>query len=278
MSYSIFNDTMVEMSWPEVEKAINKGAVVLFPTGVIEEHGPHMSLGVDTYLSYLVCKLVKNELKNRGIESLIAPPFYWGINNVTGSFPGSFTIKTDTMKCIIRDILTCLKRWGVNYVFIINWHDDYLHCRTLYEALKETRSEIKIEVYFIISDILAKRLDIKEDDEAVLIYKMPSPKKPRQTLDIHAGAGETSVMVQYFPEEVNTQVAMKLKNSDIDFKDFTIWRKGWENARKLTPLGYLGNPSDFSNKKGKQFINHICTNTSNLIELTLKENKKQSKK
>jgi len=57
MSYSIFDETMVDMPWPDVEKAIEQGAISLLPTGVIEEHGPHMSLGVDTYCSYLLCKL-----------------------------------------------------------------------------------------------------------------------------------------------------------------------------------------------------------------------------
>lgn len=37
MGYSIFDETMVDMAWPEVEKASREGAIVLFPTGVIEE-------------------------------------------------------------------------------------------------------------------------------------------------------------------------------------------------------------------------------------------------
>lgn len=32
MSYSIFHGTMVDMAWPETEKAIKEGALILFPT------------------------------------------------------------------------------------------------------------------------------------------------------------------------------------------------------------------------------------------------------
>ena len=60
--YSIFHETMVDLSWPQVEKAAKDGAIILFPATVIEEHGPAMSLGVDTYMSYLRCKLVRREL------------------------------------------------------------------------------------------------------------------------------------------------------------------------------------------------------------------------
>ena len=88
MGYSIFDDTMVDMNWLEVEKAAEEKAIVLLPTGVIEEHGPHMGLGVDTYCGYLLCKVTRKRLEDKGIRTLIAPPYYWGINNATGSFPG----------------------------------------------------------------------------------------------------------------------------------------------------------------------------------------------
>ena len=49
MGYSLFDETMVDMAWPEIEKAAQEGAIVLLPTGVIEEHGPHMGLAMDIY-------------------------------------------------------------------------------------------------------------------------------------------------------------------------------------------------------------------------------------
>ena len=63
--YSIFQETMADMTWQEVEKAAEEGAVILLPTAVIEEHGPHMGCGVDTYLAYQACKLARRELGRR---------------------------------------------------------------------------------------------------------------------------------------------------------------------------------------------------------------------
>lgn len=76
--YSIFDGTMADMTYLEIEKAAREKAIVLFPVGVIEEHGPHMPLGVDTYGAYVQTKAVKEELEKKGIKTLIAPPFYWG--------------------------------------------------------------------------------------------------------------------------------------------------------------------------------------------------------
>lgn len=57
MGYSIFEKTMADMTWQEVEKASKENQIVLFPLGVIEEHGPHLPLGTDSYWSYASCKL-----------------------------------------------------------------------------------------------------------------------------------------------------------------------------------------------------------------------------
>src|SRR3989339_2117368 len=160
MGYSIFDETMVDMAWQEIEKAVEAGAIVLLPTGVIEEHGPHMGLGVDTYCSYLVCKLTRRKLEAKGIKTLITPPYYWGVNNATGSFPGSFTVRKETMKHLLWDILASLKRWGVTTVFNINWHGDREHNVAILEAVKEARIDTGIRAYCLIDDHRAKRFGL----------------------------------------------------------------------------------------------------------------------
>ena len=150
MGYSIFEETMVEMNWNEIDKASKDGAIVLLPMGVIEEHGPHMCLGVDIYLSYIQCRLIKQRLVTAGIQTLIAPPFYWGINNVSGDFPGSFTSRKETVKAVIYDILASLKRWGFNYVFGINLHGDKEHCVTLMEGFNEVRIGTGIRAHYVL--------------------------------------------------------------------------------------------------------------------------------
>lgn len=49
---NIFSDTMSEMTYKQIEKLVEQDAIVLFPVGIIEEHGPHLPLGTDIYLAY----------------------------------------------------------------------------------------------------------------------------------------------------------------------------------------------------------------------------------
>ena len=56
---------------------------------MIEQHGPHLPTGTDVYIPSARLRAVKTLLAAEGIESLIIPPFYWGVNVVSASFPAS---------------------------------------------------------------------------------------------------------------------------------------------------------------------------------------------
>lgn len=86
-------NTMAYMNWEEIKEAGEQKVPILFPLGVIEEHGPHLPLASDIIWSNFICKEVKNALAKRGKNVLIAPPYYFGVNHCTGAFPGSFSLK-----------------------------------------------------------------------------------------------------------------------------------------------------------------------------------------
>ena len=45
-----------ELTAADLREKAQAGAVVLLPVGSIEQHGPHLPVGVDTFLSEGVCK------------------------------------------------------------------------------------------------------------------------------------------------------------------------------------------------------------------------------
>ena len=212
--YSIFHQTMVDMPWPAIKKAAEEGAIVLLPVAVIEEHGPHMGLGPDVYLTYLLSKLTRQALEARGIKTLIAPPYYWGINASTGSFPGSFSVRADTMKAVLYDIHESLRGWGFKYVFTLNLHGDPTHRGVLADGIQKARDGLGIGAYLAVVD---------------------APPFPGSSLldesitDVHAGAYETGQMAAEFPMEVNTELVKTL-----------------ETSYGFQPWGYYGDPAKFA--------------------------------
>jgi creatinine amidohydrolase len=271
MGHSIFDDTMVVMNWVEIEKAIKAGAIVLLPSGVLEEHGPHMSLASDIYYSCTVLKLVRVHLEAKGIQSLVGPPHYWGINNVTGSFPGSFTVRKETLKAMVFDILSSFQRWGVNYVFVLDVHGDRNHRNALLEAIREARIGMGIRAYSILPFEVARRLGLEGSEDYVLVEsEVGEVKRFSSYADVHAGASEVSFMHRYFPSEVNVELARTLKPTELSSEEWRRWAQGWSDARQVTPLGYNGDPAAIDIALVQELTENEAKNVAGVIEALVK--------
>ena len=267
---NIFEETMAHMTYVQVEEAAREGTIVLFPIGVIEEHGPHLPLAVDIYGSYLQSRAVKSELKKRGIKSLIAPPFYWGINIATGSFGGSFTCREETMISVLSDTMGSLKNWGFHQIFFINHHMDGRHTKALDKVIQKARTEIGIETYWIMDQFFVKRLGFKGDEPYLLIHKSLLPSDPTSPyLNIHAEGYETSFMWYYLPELVNLEVWKILRPTNLSLDDLLVWKKGGMEARKVTPLGYFGDPTTASPERGREEIEAYGRTAAGVIKAFL---------
>jgi creatinine amidohydrolase len=267
--YSIFEGTMADMTYPQIEKAAKEKAIVLFPTGVIEEHGPAMPLGTDTYEAYINAKLVKAQLEKKGIQTLIAPPFYWGINSETGSFGGSFHSREETVISVLWDAMASLKRWGFENVFFVNQHNGADHIRAILRAVQKARVDTGIRAYFILDGGLAKRLGFTGKEPYILIPKS-TPQPPSKYVEVHAGGREMSMMWYYFPELVDLEIWKTLKSTDLTSQDLDVWRRGWEEARKVMPQGFFGDPTTATLEGGKNSMEEIGKRFAELIEVFLK--------
>lgn len=273
MGYSIFHGTMADMTYREIEKAAEQKLPVLFPIAVIEEHGPHLCLGTDAYLTYSLSSYVKKGLSDLGIESLIVPPFYWGINAATDGFAGSFTVRPETMTAMLCDILECLKKWGFERIFLLNFHGDLKHSVTILEAVRRAYEELAVGAYFVLPDFFLRRAGIPEAKPYMLIQrdKGNGAEAPPEYADIHAGGFETSLMLKDFPELVDIELARTLGPSRTTWEQLKVWTQGGEKARELTPLGYCGNPSDISMEKARAFESEMAETIPGVIRDFLKQ-------
>ena len=176
----------------EVKTAAEENSLVLLPIGVIEEHGPHMCLGADTYLAYHRSLALKQKLESMQIKTVIAPPVYWGVMQLTetGAFPGSFIISSSTMKALLADIFSNLQQWGFKHFYCVNHHCDRIHRKSLREAIDESKEKLGLVFY---NDREQQDRENAPDDKQFITGKLFEP-------DFHAGASETSAMLYYYPE------------------------------------------------------------------------------
>ena len=266
--YSIFADTIADMTWPAVEAAAGRKALMLVPVAVIEQHGPHLPLATDTYGAYLLSVRIKAELADVGVEAVVAPPYYFGLNPTTGMFPGSLTVERETMVAILAQILFNYAEWGFERQFVLNHHGDPTHNDAIMEAIRSARSRGVDAVYTMggfvrrfIEEAYTSAFDRPLPLPADALLQAPESEKTRSarerltrsTLHKHAEEYETSMIMRWYPDVLAPDPRVEnldpVLPSDEEFAG--ALREGmW---RKISPMGYVGDPSVARAETGEMY-------------------------
>jgi creatinine amidohydrolase len=249
--YSVFAETMADMTYPEVEAAARARAIVLWGLGVIEQHGPHLPLGTDVYIPSAVLRRVRAVLAARDRPSVIVPPFYWGVNAVTGQFPGTFHVRPEIMTELMLDVFASLKKDGFDNVFCLSGHGDIAHNRVIHAAVRLGRTRHGIASSIVLTPAAEARLTGGVPDPSVVVTRARD-EAPSKFLDIHAGEWETSQIWATYPDLVRRDIARALKSTDLGPNDLEVWRRGAEHARRTTPEGYFGDPAAADPERGQR--------------------------
>jgi creatinine amidohydrolase len=262
--YSIFHETMADMTFPDLVRAAADRAVVLWGLGVIEQHGPHLPLATDVYMPVALLRQVRHLLRAKGVNSVIMPPFYWGVNHVTGMFPGSFEVRPQLMIELMVDLIKSLKKDSFSTLFCVSGHGDALHNRTLLDGLRRGTDESGVKGYFVGDPAFFQRLGVDLADPC-LLPTAAEVERHSAYFDVHAGAFETSPMWAIYPDLVRTEILPTLKSTDFGPADMAEWRKGRGEALRKTPAGYLGDPAASDPEMGARIMAEHAALVANAI-------------
>lgn len=267
-------NTMAHMNWEEIKAAGEKKLPILFPLGVIEEHGPHLPLASDILWSNFICKEVQRTLRQKGKETLIAPPYYFGVNHCTGAFPGSFSLKPKTFELVLFEIFCNLNDFGFSEVYCFNYHGDPVHISSILNAIKRANTELNMKIKYVMEAMDLEMNGLKGNEDFLHVfapqYKMEwfegGDISEQGLLDIHAGAYETGLLYYMYPELVNVNLAKTLDSYSLTYEMLDKWMEGGNSTAEVVPLGYAGNPKGYEavNRIAKELlevqVNAICEN------------------
>jgi creatinine amidohydrolase len=243
----------------EVEQAAKSGAVVLWPISVIEQHSSFLPTGSDIYHSSELSRRIAAKLKDRGIESVILPNFFWGVNDVNGAYPGSIEVRPEIVVDLISDVLRSLKRQGFERVFCTSGHGDAAHNKAIYDGVSKARLNSGVDASFLTSLGLAKRLKLEPEDVALTLFDVPRAGPTSEYADVHAGRHETSAILAIAPDLVRQDQLPSLKPSNFGPEDLAEWRKGQEATVRKAPLGYVGDPASANASEGWDMFEEVST-------------------
>jgi creatinine amidohydrolase len=107
---------IADMNWMQVEKYLERDDRAVLPIGCTEQHA-YLSLATDSTLAERVAVEAAEPL---GIP--VFPVIPYGITPTFGAYPGTISMRVETLFAVVRDALDSLDRHGFKRVLIVNGH------------------------------------------------------------------------------------------------------------------------------------------------------------
>ena len=222
-----------EMTSKEIGASINKKSIAIFPIGAVEEHGPHLPLSTDSLQPEYVALEVAKKLGN----VFVLPIMKYGQCSSTRNFPGTISLRFETLQMIAEDVLGELHRTGFKNVVILSGHAGRLHMAAL-----------KLAAEHIIEKHDMKIMALSDYDIA---YSMKEIEIP--TDDGHAGMIETSRVMAIRPDLVKGTA----NPCHPEFPKYRVLR----DYEKYFPDGVMGDPQlatkEFGEKANRIIIDEL---------------------
>lgn len=239
-----------EMTWPEVRAAIDGGKRrVIVMLGAMEQHGPHLPIGTDTYLGYASGERLARRLG----DALVAPVVTLGYSAGHLPMAGTVSIEEATLEAVIVDVCRSLARHGFREIILLCSHGgNYRAIRNVLSRLREEHREIRIST-------------ITEFDEWLEHTKKFAAREglDMTRLGVHAAQGETSLMLAYRPDLVQMDKACEGFTGDASIR----WRsKVPPPMDTMSPTGILGDARGSTAGLGEKMFDERIERVARMIE------------
>ena len=110
-----------EMTREQAREAFAQGAMVVLPTGSIEQHGPHLPLMVDTHVVTHVARAAGERAAAR-VPLVVAPTVHYGVSHHHLAFAGTMSVTSQLYVETIKELVRCLYRHDVRKLVLLNGH------------------------------------------------------------------------------------------------------------------------------------------------------------
>jgi creatinine amidohydrolase len=229
-----------ELTTHALDQLDRSRAVIMLTVSPLEEHGPHLPLGVDAFAARHFAESVAERLvtERPGFTVVLAPTIYAG--SFAFDAPGTITVRQRVVRDTLVDYGDSLARAGFRYVFVANGHAGPGHLVALDEAAAIVSRRHRITMASLSGHLAWEFLrgGLLPQIEAELGRPLSAEERTALAEDSHGGLWETSFMLWLRPDLV-----------DPDFRALPPARYSiLERLRRDYPLrnggqGYHGHPA-----------------------------------
>ena len=237
----------MEMTWQDIAGAAGATArwIAVLPLAAVEQHGPHLPLGVDTYIAEAYLARVQKLLPT-DLPVTFLPVQRIGVSAEHLSFPGTLTLSAATAMAAWTELGESLARAGVRKLVLVTSHGG--NVATMESVARDLRTRL---------GMLAVTVGWHRFG-----YPDGAFSADEKRHGIHGGDIETSLMLAAQPATVRMDQAPNATPATIAMAGEFKWLGAYRPAgfawmtQDLNPTGAVGNATLASATKGEAALDH----------------------
>ncbi|MFH2111649.1 MAG: creatininase family protein [Candidatus Bathyarchaeota archaeon] len=236
---------LAQMTSPDIGVSIKKGFdTVVFAVGSNEQHGPCLPVSTDTVLGDALAKAVASKLG----KALKAPTVNVGCSEHHMRFPGTITLRKETLQNVISDYVSSLAQHGFKRIVVLPSHGgNFGPLGEIADELEAAHPGVEVLVY--------------HDLQAFVATLMKTSAKlgvSPEAAGAHAGESEVSMMLHVKGSLVKESMIPESRGYMGKF-DEEVTRRIFEHGiGALSPIGVLGDARGASANHGKRYVEDLA--------------------
>jgi creatinine amidohydrolase len=230
----------MDMSWGDLAGATTAGWIAVLPLAAVEQHGPHLPLGVDTFIAEAYLRKVRDILPP-DLPVTFLPVQRVGVSAEHLSYPGTLTLSAGTAIAAWTELGESVARAGVRKLVFVTSHGGNVAAMEL--AARDLRARL---------GMLAVTVGWHRFG-----YPDGAFSSDEKKHGIHGGDIETSLMLAVAPETVRLGEARRAVPETVAMAREFKWLGAYRPAgfawmtQDLHPSGAIGDATLAKAGKGE---------------------------
>lgn len=221
---------LAELSGPAATAALTADSVIVLPTGAIEHHGPHLPLNTDALLAEALATAAVERAAASGLDLWILPTLTYTKSDEHHWAPGTMWLSWETLMATLVDIGRSVAATPARKLVFMNGHGG--NTALLQVANRELRRRFGLTTFSMPAGIQRAGTATEADEHG---------------LGIHAGHGETSLVLHVRPDLVDMSLAERNVPAHIAEYEYIGFNNtpvsfGWLSD-DFGPSGVIGDPT-----------------------------------
>jgi creatinine amidohydrolase/Fe(II)-dependent formamide hydrolase-like protein len=247
---------LVEMSHADISLLDKEKTVVLLQGGILEEHGPHLPVWSDGYISMQATKDIAQVIADSTDLSVLIFPIIplgtAGFNGVGGKdiYPGTYAVTFSVLRSIFMNLGTELGEQGFNKIMVVHIHGTQEHSLAIDQACEyfdETYDGFMVNLFSLAGIEWYQDVNFKTEEEM-----------EEDPWAVHADMFETSLSLYLVPDLVRGR---HKEQKPLSYK---TWQNILELSAQSDWQGYVGSPRLASEKLGEKIMYAWSTALGNI--------------